>query len=227
MLAHQAGRGRRADGETSVVTLVEGITQRALREIAVTAPGRACAPMNLLTDIDAVVFVDGTLLHANISGQQVRIRSRAQPDRRARARDGRLAVLHQRHRPPAGAVRDGHRALGFEIADGSSESGGRRRALDRAPAPSKSVLVLGGPGSRASASVSETIETAEPAVADIVLVGWDDTLTYAALRATPATIWAGAPLLATSTRRILRQRRRGSWLVGAVAAGIRQARRAR
>ena len=61
----------------------------------------------------------------------------------------------------------------------------------------------------------ETIGAAEPAVADVVLVGWDDVLTYAALRAACESIWAGAPLLATSTAsRLLGQRRRGARLVG-------------
>ncbi len=43
------------------------------------------------------------------------------------------------------------------------------------------------------------VEGTEPAVADVVLVGWDTVLTYAALRAACDSVWAGAPLLATST----------------------------
>ena len=87
------------------------------------------------------------------------------------------------------------------------------------------MLVLGGPGVVAPLRDLgiETIGAAEPALADIVLVGWDDVLTYAALRAACESIWAGAPLLATSTASVFSVNGGAApgWS-GAVAAGIRQ-----
>jgi 4-nitrophenyl phosphatase len=91
--------------------------------------------------------------------------------------------------------------------------------------PGKSVLVLGGPGVLAPLQELgiETIAAAEPALADVVLVGWDDVLTYAALRAACESIWAGAPLLATSTASVFSVNGGAApgWS-GAIAAGIRQ-----
>jgi 4-nitrophenyl phosphatase len=91
--------------------------------------------------------------------------------------------------------------------------------------PGKSVLVLGGPGVVAPLQDIgiETIAAADPAVAEVVLVGWDDVLTYAALRAACESIWAGAPLLATSTASVFSVNGRAApgW-AGALAAGIRQ-----
>ena len=56
-----------------------------------------------------------------------------------------------------------------------------------------------------------------------MLVGWDDVLTYAALRAACDSIWAGAPLLATSTASVFSVNGGAApgWS-GAIAAGIRQ-----
>ena len=56
-----------------------------------------------------------------------------------------------------------------------------------------------------------------------MLVGWDDVLTYAALRAACESIWAGAPLLATSTASVFSVNGGAApgWS-GAIAAGIRQ-----
>ena len=87
--------------------------------------------------------------------------------------------------------------------------------------PSESVLVLGGPGVVAPLH-DLGIETVEER-ADVVLVGWDDVLTYAQLRAACESIWAGALLLATSTASVFSVNGRPApgWS-GAVAAGIRQ-----
>jgi ribonucleotide monophosphatase NagD (HAD superfamily) len=87
------------------------------------------------------------------------------------------------------------------------------------------VLVLGGPGVVGPLRDRgvEVIEAAEPRKADLVLVGWDDTLTYAALRAACESVWAGAPLLATSTASVFSVNGGPApgWS-GAVVAGIRQ-----
>ena len=129
-------------------------------------------------------------------------------------------------RPPAQYAAD-IRALGFALADEEFMNPAvvAARWIARRH-PGKSVLVLGGPGVVAPLHDLgiETVGAAEPAVADVVLVGWDDVLTYAALRAACESIWAGAPLLATSTAsRLLGQRRRGARAGRApIAAGIRQ-----
>ena len=91
--------------------------------------------------------------------------------------------------------------------------------------PGRSVLVLGGPGVVAPLHDLgiETIEATDPRVADVVLVGWDDALTYAALRAACESVWAGAPLLATSTATVFSVNGGPApgWS-GAIVAGIRQ-----
>ena len=88
------------------------------------------------------------------------------------------------------------------------------------------MLVLGGAGrGRAAARprASRSSTAAAPRRADVVLVGWDDTLTYAALRAACESVWAGAPLYATSTASVFAVNggRAPGWS-GAVVAGIRQ-----
>lgn len=67
--------------------------------------------------------------------------------------------------------------------------------------PGRPVLVLGGDGVSAPLRDLgvEVVEAAEPRPADVVLVGWETALTYAALRAACDSVWAGAPLYATST----------------------------
>jgi NagD protein len=69
----------------------------------------------------------------------------------------------------------------------------------------------------------ETIAAGEPALADVVLVGWYDALTYEDLRAACEAVWAGAPLLATSTAPFFSVNggRAPGWS-GAIVAGIRQ-----
>ena len=146
---------------------------------------------------------------------------------RVRAERPPRALLHERHRPPAGAVRGRHpRARIRDRRRGVHEPGGRRRSLDRASPPRQDrCSCWAGPGVVAPLRDLgiETIGAAEPALADIVLVGWDDVLTYAALRAACESIWAGAPLLATSTASVFSVNGGAApgWS-GAIAAGIRQ-----
>lgn len=186
--------------------------------------------MSLLTDIDAVVFdVDGTLLHANDpSGPRGAhpIAGAAETVERVRASGRRvLFFTNGTGRPPAQYAAD-IRALGFVIADEEFMNPAvvAARWIARRHAGS-SVLVLGGPGVVAPLRDLgiETVSAAEPAVADVVLVGWDDVLTYAALRAACESIWAGAPLLATSTASVFSVNGGAApgWS-GAIAAGIRQ-----
>jgi HAD superfamily hydrolase (TIGR01450 family) len=128
-------------------------------------------------------------------------------------------------RPPLQYAAD-IRALGFAIADEEFMNPAvvAARWIARRHAQ-KSVLVLGGPGVVAPLRDLgiETIAADAPAPADIVLVGWDDVLTYAALRAACESIWAGAPLLATSTASVFSVNggTAPGWS-GAIAAGIRQ-----
>jgi HAD superfamily hydrolase (TIGR01450 family) len=186
--------------------------------------------MSLLTGIEAVVFdVDGTLLHANDpsgpSGAHP-IPGAVETVERVRASGRRvLFFTNGTGRPPAQYAAD-IRSLGFTIADEEFMNPAvvAARWIARRH-PGKSVLVLGGPGVLAPLQELgiETIAAAEPALADVVLVGWDDVLTYAALRAACESIWAGAPLLATSTASVFSVNGGAApgWS-GAIAAGIRQ-----
>jgi HAD superfamily hydrolase (TIGR01450 family) len=186
--------------------------------------------MSLLNGIDAVVFdVDGTLLHANDpSGPRGAhaIAGAAETVERVRASGRRvLFFTNGTGRPPAQYAAD-IRSVGFTIADEEFMNPAvvAARWIARRY-PGKSVLVLGGPGVAAPLQDLgiETIGTAEPAIADVVLVGWDDVLTYAALRAACESIWAGAPLLATSTASVFSVNGGAApgWS-GAIAAAIRQ-----
>ncbi len=186
--------------------------------------------MSLLTDIDAVVFdVDGTLLHANdpggVRGAQL-IAGAAETVERVRASGRRvLFFTNGTGRPPADYAAD-LRSVGLMLADEEFMNPAvvAARFIARRH-PGRSVLVLAGPGVMVPLQELgiETIDAAEPALADIVLVGWDDGLTYAALRAACESIWAGAPLLATSTATVFSVKggRAPGWS-GAVVAGIRQ-----
>jgi ribonucleotide monophosphatase NagD (HAD superfamily) len=141
--------------------------------------------VSLLADIDAVVFdVDGTLLHANDPGG-VRgarpIAGAAQTVDRVRA-SGRRVLLFTNGtgHPPARYAAD-IRSLGFTLADDEFMNPAvvAARFIARRY-PGRSVLVLGGPGVVAPLHGCgvETIDAAKPALADVVLVGWDDVLTY-------------------------------------------------
>jgi HAD superfamily hydrolase (TIGR01450 family) len=191
--------------------------------------------MSLLTDIDAVIFdVDGTLLHANdpggVQGAQP-IAGAAETVERVRASGRRvLFFTNGTGRAPAQYAAD-FRSLGFALADEEFMNPAvvAARWIARRH-PGRSVLVLGGPGVSAPLHELgiETIGAADPAIGDVVLVGWDDVLTYAALRAACESIWAGAPLLATSTATVFSVNGGPApgWS-GAIVAGIRQATGAR
>ena len=186
--------------------------------------------MKLLDGIDAVVFdVDGTLLHANDPGGVVGahpIPGAVEAVAQARASGRRVMFFtNGTGRPPARYAAD-LRALGFELADEEFMNPAvvAARYLARRY-PGRSVLVLGGAGVAAPLRDLgvETIEGTEPAVADVVLVGWDDGLTYAALRAACDSVWAGAPLYATSVAPVFSVNGGPApgWS-GAIVAGIRQ-----
>ena len=158
--------------------------------------------MSLLDGIDAVVFdIDGTLLHANDPGG---VRgAHAIPgaiETVARVRAAGRSVLFFTNgtgRPPAAYAED-LRSVGFELEDGEFMNPAvvAARWIARNHA-GRSVLVLGGPG-----VVGPLHDLGIPTVegaGEVVLVGWDDTLTYAQMRVACESLWAGAPLLATST----------------------------
>ena len=158
--------------------------------------------MSVLDGIDAVVFdVDGTLLHSHDPGGVRGARPIAGAvETVARVRTtGRelLFFTNGTGRPPARYAAD-LRSVGFELADDEFMNPAvvAARWIARRH-PGKSVLVLGGPGVVAPLH-DLGIETVAGR-ADVVLVGWDDALSYAQLRAACESVWAGAPLLATST----------------------------
>jgi NagD protein len=186
--------------------------------------------MSAFSEVEAVVFdVDGTLLHADdpsgVRGAHP-IPGAVDAVERVR-RSGRpvLFFTNGTGRPPAQAAAD-LRSIGFSLADEEYMNPAvvAARWIARKH-PGKSVLVLGGEGVVAPLRERgvDVIEAADPHVGDVVLVGWDDTLTYGALRAACESVWAGAPLLATSTASVfsLNGGPAPGWS-GAVVAGIRQ-----
>jgi NagD protein len=159
-----------------------------------------------LDGIDAVVFdVDGTLLHAaDPSGvrRASPIAGAVETVERVRASGRRiLCFTNGTGRLPAEYAAD-LAGLGFPIRPDEFMNPAvvAARWLARRH-PGASVLVLGGPG--VSGPVRDAglrvVDRAAPDVADVVLVGWDDGLSYGALRAACDSIWRGAPLYATST----------------------------
>jgi HAD superfamily hydrolase (TIGR01450 family) len=186
--------------------------------------------MSAFSDVEAVVFdVDGTLLHANdpsgVKGAHP-IPGAIEAVERVR-RSGRpvLFFTNGTGRPPAQAAAD-LRSVGFALSDEEYMNPAvvAARWIARKH-PDRSVLVLGGEGVVAPLRQRgiEVIEAGAPRVGDVVLVGWDDTLTYAALRAACDSVWAGAPLLATSTARTFSVNGGPApgWS-GAIVAGIKQ-----
>ncbi len=182
--------------------------------------------MSLLDGIDAVVFdVDGTLLHADDPGG-VRgarpIPGAVEAVARVRAAGRRvLFFTNGTGRPPADYAAD-LRSVGLDLADEEFMNPAvvAARWIARRH-PGKTVLVLGGPG-----VVAPLHELDVPTVegkADVVLVGWDDGLSYGQLRAACDSVWAGAPLLATSVAPVFSVNGGPApgWS-GAVVAGIRQ-----
>ena len=185
--------------------------------------------MSAFAAVGAVVFdIDGTLLHANdpsgVKGARP-IPGAIEAVARVRA-SGRpvLFFTNGTGRPPAEAAAD-LRALGFALVDDEYMNPAvvAARWIARKH-PGRSVLVLGGAGvvePLRDLGVA-VIEAAEARVADVVLVGWDDALTYRSLRAACDSVWAGAPLLATSTAGVFSVNGGPApgWS-GAVVAGIR------
>ncbi|HEX7082834.1 MAG TPA: HAD hydrolase-like protein [Gaiellaceae bacterium] len=162
--------------------------------------------MRHLDGIDAVVFdVDGTLLHAADPGgvhRATAIPGAVDAVERVRASGRRiLCFTNGTGRLPAEYARDLAR-LGFPIEPGEFMNPAvvAARFIARKH-PGASVLVLGGRGvsEPVRAAGLRVVDRAEPDLADVVLVGWDDGLSYGALRAACDSIWHGAPLYATST----------------------------
>jgi HAD superfamily hydrolase (TIGR01450 family) len=182
--------------------------------------------VSLLDGIDAVVFdVDGTLLHSGdpggVSGAKP-IAGAVEAVARIRA-SGRSVLFFTNGTGPTPARYCADlRSVGFELADEEFMNPAvvAARWIARRH-PGQTVLVLGGPGVVAPLHALG-IETVDGR-ADVVLVGWDDTLTYPQLRAACDSVWAGAPLLATSTAPAFSVGggRAPGWS-GAVVAGIRQ-----
>ena len=186
--------------------------------------------MSAFAHVEAVVFdIDGTLLHANdpsgVKGAHPipgaieaveRVRGTGRPV---------LFFTNGTGKPPAQAAAD-LRSLGFELADEEYMNPAvvAARWIERKHR-GRSILVLGGEGVLAPLRERdvEVIEASDPRPADVVLVGWDDTLSYPALRAACESVWSGAPLLATSTAAVFSVNggRAPGWS-GAVVAGIRQ-----
>lgn len=186
--------------------------------------------MTPFADTTAVVFdVDGTLLHASdpsgVKGAHP-IPGAVAAVAHVRATGRRLLFFtNGTGRPPAEAAAD-LRALGFDLDDAEYMNPAvvAARHLERKH-PDESVLVLGGPGVTGPLRDRglEVVDAAAPRAAGVVLVGWDDTLSYASLRAACESVWAGAPLYATSTASVFSVNggRAPGWS-GAVVAGIRQ-----
>jgi HAD superfamily hydrolase (TIGR01450 family) len=182
--------------------------------------------MSILDGIDGVVFdIDGTLLHANdpsgVAGAHP-IEGAVETVEQARASGrGVLFFTNGTGKPPVAYAAD-LRALGFSLEDDEFMNPAvvAARWIARRH-PGASVLVLGGPGVVAPLRDID-VEIVEGR-ADVVLVGWDDSLSYAQLRAACESVWAGAPVLATSTARVFSVNGGPApgWS-GAIVAGIRQ-----
>jgi HAD superfamily hydrolase (TIGR01450 family) len=180
-------------------------------------------------DVDAVVFdIDGTLVHAadpgSVQGAKA-VEDAAATLEHVRASGRRvLCFTNGTGRTPTDYV-DDLRAVGLPLGEGefmnpaivAAQWIARRHAGAR-------VLVLGGPGVSdplCERGVEVVRDGSRPA--DVVLVGWDTSLAYEALRNACESVWAGAPLYATSTAPFFSVAggRAPGWS-GAVAAGIRQ-----
>jgi HAD superfamily hydrolase (TIGR01450 family) len=183
--------------------------------------------VSLLDGIRAVVFdVDGTLLHADDpAGVHGAHPIPGAIDAVHRARRGGCRILFFTNgtgHPPAQYAAD-LRTLGFELADEEFMNPAVVAARYIARRfPGRSVLVLGGSGVVSPLDDLGVVTIADRQ-ADVVLVGWDDAVTYTQLRAACESIWAGAPLLATSTAPFFSVRggRAPGWS-GAIVAGIRK-----
>ncbi len=177
--------------------------------------------------VEAVVFdVDGTLLHADdpsgVHGATPIPGAIDAVERVRRSGRGVFFFTNGTGRSPSQYAAD-LRGVGFGLAEQEfmNPAAVAARWVARRH-PGRSVLVLGGEGVTEPLQEAgiEVVHAANPRVADVVLVGWDTVLTYAALRAACDSVWAGAPLLATSTARVFAVN--GSpapgWSSGVVAA---------
>lgn len=182
--------------------------------------------MSFLQGVEAVVFdVDGTLLHAGdpsalhgatpIDGAAEAVERVRESGRRV------LFFTNGTGRMPRDYAAD-LRALGFRLADEEFMNPAVVSALYLSRRhPGKPVLVLGGAG--VSGPLRERGIDVVDGPADVVLVGWNTTLTYAELRAACDSVWAGAPLYATSVAPVFSVAGGPApgWS-GAIVAGIEQ-----
>lgn len=184
--------------------------------------------MSELSAAEAVVFdVDGTLVHAvgpgGLKGAHV---IPGAIEALTAVRDGGRRVLvftNGNGKTPAEFVEDLN-ALGFPI--------GEREFINPAVVaagwiaaehPGASVLPVGGEGVTAplEAAGVQMVAIDDGTAADLVLVGWDESLTYAQLRAACTAVWNGAPLLTTSNALVISvQGGLAPGWSGAVTAGI-------
>lgn len=179
-----------------------------------------------LADIDGVVFdVDGTLLHAGdpggVTGAHA-IEGAIEAVARVRAAGKRvLFFTNGTGKPPARYAAD-IRSVGFELDDDEFMNPAvvaARWIARKHPGATVHVLGMAGVVAPLHALGIETVDSN----AGVVLVGWDDSLTYAQLRSACESIWAGAPLYATSLASVFSVAggRAPGWS-GAIAAGITQ-----
>jgi HAD superfamily hydrolase (TIGR01450 family) len=180
--------------------------------------------MTDLSVAEAVIFdVDGTLVHAvgpgGLKGAEV---IPGAIEALTEVRDGGRRVLvftNGNGKRPDEYVEDLN-ALGFPV--------GEREFINPAVVaaswiasehPGATVLPVGGEGVTAPLDAAGVPRV--DADADIVLVGWDETLTYGQLRAACSSIWNGALLLTTSNApRISVQGGLAPGWSGAITAGI-------
>lgn len=180
--------------------------------------------MTDLSAAEAVIFdVDGTLVHAvgpgGLKGAEV-IPGAIEALTQVRDAGRRILVFTNGNgRRPDEYVADLN-ALGFPVGEkefiNPAVVAASWIASER---PGARVLPVGGEGVTAPLDAAG-VPRAE-ADADIVLVGWDESLTYAQLRAACTAVWNGAELLTTSNApRISVQGGLAPGWSGAITAGI-------
>jgi HAD superfamily hydrolase (TIGR01450 family) len=185
--------------------------------------------MSDLTAAEAVIFdVDGTLVHAvgpgGLKGAEV-IPGAIEALTAVRDAGRRILVFTNGNGKRPDEYVEDLNALGFPVNE--------REFINPAVVaaswianehPGATVLPVGGEGVTApldAAGVTHVTAQDGGANAGIVLVGWDETLTYAALRAACTAVWNGAPLLTTSTATVISvQGGLAPGWSGAITAGI-------
>jgi HAD superfamily hydrolase (TIGR01450 family) len=177
---------------------------------------------------EAVIFdVDGTLVHAagpdGLKGAEV---IPGAIETLQRVRDGGRRVLvftNGNGKRPDEYVADLNR-LGFPLEPGEFINPAVVSASWIASQyPEAAVLPVGGEGVTAPLADAgvRMLSVEEGASADVVLVGWDQSLTYPQFRAACTAIWNGAPLLSTSNAAVISvQGGRAPGWSGAITAGI-------